>query len=260
VLAFLASFENYNTTVFTIVSESTLTTVLASKVRYGINPSISALAVVIVVLTLIGALIHEMMRRREAAAERAAALESIAAPENQIRKASKTGNPAVAMVLVIFVAGLATAWVVGSTGVQECKIDVAAEKRRIVQQKIRERRAREMFRSARPGAYKPPAGQRQEPTPQAPGTEGYQGIFAPGNLKGQVDSDQKDKSDEEQPIEAPGTEGYRNIFDPGNLKGQVESDEKESSPEQEKIEAPGTEGYRNIFDPGNLKGQVGGDR
>ena len=45
VLAFLASFENYNTTVFTIVSKSTLTTVLASKVRYGINPSISALAV-----------------------------------------------------------------------------------------------------------------------------------------------------------------------------------------------------------------------
>ena len=43
VLAFLASFENYNTTVFTIVSESTLTTVLASKVRYGINPSISSL-------------------------------------------------------------------------------------------------------------------------------------------------------------------------------------------------------------------------
>jgi len=66
VLAFLASFENYNTTVFTIVSESTLTTVLASKVRYGINPSISALAVVIVVLTLIGANFYEILQRREA--------------------------------------------------------------------------------------------------------------------------------------------------------------------------------------------------
>ena len=38
VLGFLASLENYNTTVFTIVSESTFTTVLASKVRYGIDP------------------------------------------------------------------------------------------------------------------------------------------------------------------------------------------------------------------------------
>ncbi len=45
VLGFLASFENYNTTIFTIASKSTLTTVLASKVRYGFNPSISALAV-----------------------------------------------------------------------------------------------------------------------------------------------------------------------------------------------------------------------
>jgi len=48
VLAFLASFENYNTTVFTSLAEETLTTVLASKVRYGLNPSISSLAVIIV--------------------------------------------------------------------------------------------------------------------------------------------------------------------------------------------------------------------
>ena len=65
VLAFLASFENYNTTVFTIVSESTLTTVLASKVRYGINPSISALAVVIVAITLFLAAMLEVKKRRD---------------------------------------------------------------------------------------------------------------------------------------------------------------------------------------------------
>jgi len=57
VLGFLASFENYNTTIFTIVSKTTLTTVLASKVRYGINPSISALAVIIIAITLIGTVI-----------------------------------------------------------------------------------------------------------------------------------------------------------------------------------------------------------
>jgi spermidine/putrescine transport system permease protein len=224
VLAFLASFENYNTTVFTIVSESTLTTVLASKVRYGINPSISALAVVIVVLTLIGALVHEMMRRREAAADRAAALESIGAGKAQIRKAAKTGNPAVLMVLVIFIAGLATMWVVGSVGVGQCKTDVTAEKKRITKQKVRERRTLEMFRSARPGAYKPPPAQSQQPKRQAPGTEGYQGLFAPGNLEGQVDSDQQEKTEDKQ-IQAPGTEGYRGIFDPGNLKGQAGADD-----------------------------------
>ena len=71
VLAFLASFENYNTTVFTITSESTLTTVLASKVRYGINPSISALAVVIVVLTLFAAGVMEIKKRRTEAFDKA---------------------------------------------------------------------------------------------------------------------------------------------------------------------------------------------
>ena len=73
VLAFLASFENYNTTIFTIVSESTLTTVLASKVRYGIDPSISALAVLIVFLTLVGAVAYEISQRREGRRQKRAA-------------------------------------------------------------------------------------------------------------------------------------------------------------------------------------------
>ena len=70
VLAFLASFENYNTTVFTILSDQR-----DSHHRAGeqgalrINPSISALAVIIVALTLFGAVIYEIMKRREAAAE-----------------------------------------------------------------------------------------------------------------------------------------------------------------------------------------------
>ena len=63
VIAFLASFENYNTTVFSILSEQTLTTVIASKVRLGISPAISALALVIICLTLIGAFLYEISRR-----------------------------------------------------------------------------------------------------------------------------------------------------------------------------------------------------
>ena len=65
VIAFLASFENYNTTVFSILSEQTLTTVIASKVRLGISPAISALALVIITLTLIAAVVYEILRRRE---------------------------------------------------------------------------------------------------------------------------------------------------------------------------------------------------
>jgi len=65
VIAFLASFENYNTTVFSILSDQTLTTVIASKVRLGISPAISALALVIILLTLILAISYEVIRRRE---------------------------------------------------------------------------------------------------------------------------------------------------------------------------------------------------
>tara|TARA_Y100000590_G_C15604836_1_gene971574 strand:- start:96 stop:1220 length:1125 start_codon:yes stop_codon:yes gene_type:complete len=65
VIAFLASFENYNTTVFSILSDQTLTTVIASKVRLGISPAISALALVIIALTLVAAIVYEILRRRE---------------------------------------------------------------------------------------------------------------------------------------------------------------------------------------------------
>jgi spermidine/putrescine transport system permease protein len=66
VLAFLASFENYNTTIFTISADSTLTTVLAGKVRMGTTPALSALAVLIIGLTLVGAVLYEIFRHREA--------------------------------------------------------------------------------------------------------------------------------------------------------------------------------------------------
>ena len=54
VIAFLSSFENYNTTTFAILADKTLTTVLAGRVRQGMTPSISALAVVIIGITVAG--------------------------------------------------------------------------------------------------------------------------------------------------------------------------------------------------------------
>ena len=89
VIAFLSSFENYNTTTFAILADRTLVTVLAGQVRQGTTPALSALAVVIIGVSLIGAVTFEVMKRREqrhadAARERAKIAEQTetgAAPE-----------------------------------------------------------------------------------------------------------------------------------------------------------------------------------
>jgi spermidine/putrescine transport system permease protein len=65
VIAFLSSFENYNTTTFAILADKTLVTILAGRMRQGLTPAVSALAVVIVSVTVAGALIYEILQRRE---------------------------------------------------------------------------------------------------------------------------------------------------------------------------------------------------
>jgi len=65
VIAFLSSFENYNTTTFAILANKTLTTVLAGRVRQGMTPAISALAVIIIAITVAGAIIYEIVKSAE---------------------------------------------------------------------------------------------------------------------------------------------------------------------------------------------------
>jgi spermidine/putrescine transport system permease protein len=91
VLAFLSSFENYNTTTFAILADKTLTTALAGRVRQGTTPAISALAVLIIAITLIGAVIYEILRRREQARDEARAQ---AAAEAERREAQPAGAAA----------------------------------------------------------------------------------------------------------------------------------------------------------------------
>jgi spermidine/putrescine transport system permease protein len=79
VLAFLSSFENYNTTTFAILADKTLTTALAGRVRQGTTPAISALAVLIIGVTLLGALVYEILRRREQRRDEARAAAAMAA-------------------------------------------------------------------------------------------------------------------------------------------------------------------------------------
>ena len=73
VIAFLSSFENYNTTTFAILADKTLVTVLAGEVRQGTTPALSALAVIIISFSLAGAIIYEVMKRREEGATQRAA-------------------------------------------------------------------------------------------------------------------------------------------------------------------------------------------
>ena len=73
VIAFLSSFENYNTTTFAILANKTLTTVLAGRVRQGMTPAISALAFVIIAVTVVGAIVYEAVKRAELKRANAAA-------------------------------------------------------------------------------------------------------------------------------------------------------------------------------------------
>ena len=217
VLAFLASFENYNTTVFTIVSESTLTTVLASKVRYGINPSISALAVIIIGLTLTAAFIYEVLKRREHARENELEKEG---KTLKVKTYSKTfRNPVSVMVLLIFVAGLGTAWMARGYNVQQCKIEAFAEKRKM-QEELSKKRLAEMQKKLEVQKAASATSSSTKAKKAAPGTDHYGSIFAPTNLEGQVESDEKKMETPETPKNQ-----YQNIFAPTNLEGQVESQE-----------------------------------
>ncbi|MEO6607891.1 MAG: ABC transporter permease [Aestuariivirga sp.] len=71
VLAFFQSVENFNTTQFTRGASTTLTVYVGSKVRSGITPTINALALIMITITIISALAYEINRRRVEARNRA---------------------------------------------------------------------------------------------------------------------------------------------------------------------------------------------
>ncbi|AXI47959.1 spermidine/putrescine ABC transporter permease [Sulfitobacter sp. SK012] len=127
VLAFLASFENYNTTTFTFGNYPTLTIELAQKVRYGINPSISALAFIIVVLTIFGALAFEAYRRKVANAEKAKTAKATPKPVGTARRLLSS-NPAALMLVMLSFLVIAMVGTAQSHSPEQCKLDVRAAK------------------------------------------------------------------------------------------------------------------------------------
>jgi spermidine/putrescine transport system permease protein len=170
-LTFLASFENYNTTVFTILSGNTFTTALASKVRHGTDPSLSALAVIIIGVTLIGAIVHEAYARRKEAARTGMAVRS-AVYSNPFLKTLV--HPLTVFLILVGAAGLA-AYQGSKHDASACKAEILEEKRARQQQLLDEQRKRiEQQRQSRP------AGPARETAPASPSPFG--GAFNPGSL------------------------------------------------------------------------------
>ena len=222
VLAFLASFENYNTTTFTFGEYPTLTIELAQKVRYGITPAISALAFIIVVLTVFAALANEAsLRRKElvAAARKKATVEELESGRLKLPGFLSSNAAAVALVVV----ACATVAVVGTASVYspaQCIADIQEQKRLETQERIQElRRQRDLRRQQQQEQQGEAAPQATQPSTGTGNNSGFGGVFAPGGLSG----------DGEEGIEAEqepqgNSSGFGNVFDPNALSGDGEDD------------------------------------
>jgi spermidine/putrescine transport system permease protein len=70
-IAFFQSIENFNVTLFTRGTSDTLTVYVFSQVRSGITPTINALALILMLFTVVCAVIYETRRRRRATIEAA---------------------------------------------------------------------------------------------------------------------------------------------------------------------------------------------
>lgn len=65
-LAVLQSIENYNTTLFVRGFDTPLTVYIATRVRTGLTPAVNALALIMIAITIGGAILYEVARRRGA--------------------------------------------------------------------------------------------------------------------------------------------------------------------------------------------------
>jgi len=215
VLAFLASFENYNTTIFTHQKFATLTIVLSQKVRYGIDPSISALAFIIVCLTVLGALVHEVRTRRVQLAI------ANGAPVGAVSGGFKVpkffaGNPA-AVVLAGFVA--AVVLITGFAQVYDpepAKQAYTKEKRAIQQKAIEalQQKARDKIRLRQMKG--PKVFEDKANGSQSPGKGSFGSVFQPGNLEKAAGADKKPET-KGTGAKNPGKGSFGSIFAPTNL-------------------------------------------
>ncbi|MEH6496139.1 MAG: ABC transporter permease [Pseudomonas marincola] len=213
VLAFLASFENYNTTTFTFGKFPTLTIELAQKVRYGIDPSISALAFIIICLTILGALAHEVYRRRQQLALNNGAPLSAVQGSFQLPKFLR-GNPAAIVLVLIALGGFTTIWFAQVYSPKECILDVRQQKQILQEQRILEIKRQRMEQNKANQNSQSSAPAKSSTAPQSPGKGAFGGVFAPGNL------------DKKVVPESPGKGAFGGVFAPGNLDKATPPDKK----------------------------------
>ena len=210
VVAFLASFENYNTSVFTLGHFSTFTVVIAQKVRFGLDPSISALAVIIITATLFLALLHEAYSTH---AERH--------PGNPLRALFKGGvggffasNPAAILAVLMLAGVVATVAYAAQHDPSECKAEVLRKKLEIQQRYARPPTPQQKTAPfAAPGA----------PAPAQPRKDdGFGGVFNPQNLQTAPGSPAPSPAPAPPPAPAqpppPRDDGFGGVFSPQNLQ------------------------------------------
>lgn len=207
VLAFLASFENYNTTTFTIIDYKTLTTVLAQKVRLGINPSISSLAFIIIALTVFAALAFEATQRNSRRKE-AIAQGKVAPASKGILPAFMHGN--VAAFAFVLLAGAVIVMVVSSQtySPEMCKERVYEARQIEIQKSIEALAAERAQRQQQSQGQDPAATDAPTSTPTTSGAFGN--VFAPNNLTTEED-------EPKAPAPQGGSGAFGNVFDPNNL-------------------------------------------
>ena len=88
-------------------------------------------------------------------------------------------------VILIFVAGLGTAWMARGYNVQQCKIEVFAEKRKM-QEELSKKRLAEMQKKLEVQKAASATSSTTKAKKAAPGTDHYGSIFAPTNLEAQL--------------------------------------------------------------------------
>ncbi|MEB8388786.1 ABC transporter permease [Rhodobacteraceae bacterium KMM 6894] len=237
VLAFLASFENYNTTTFTFGAYPTLTIELAQKVRYGITPAISALAFIIVALTVFAALANEAnIRRKELAA--AANGTTVAAATGGFRLPRfLSGNPAAITLVLCAIAVITVVGTATTYSPAQCIADVREKKRIETEKRIQElRKEREALEAAQPAPEAPPAD--ADTAPQS-NNSGFGGVFAPGALGIGDDG-------ATAPLEAPdSSSGFGSVFNPDSLGVTDEAPPADTE---------NNSGFGSVFNPDTLGG------
>ena len=63
-IAFLQSFENYNTTIFSIGGNHTLVTEIGARMRFGLSPAINVIGILFILVTIIFATAYVVLRER----------------------------------------------------------------------------------------------------------------------------------------------------------------------------------------------------